>query len=244
MDPVVLGFKNDTSELQSFPILKILAPPIQQKQWRLKGEVRYADVEGNAYLEMYSYFPEGSYFSRTLAPMGPLSWITGSSEWREFILPFDASQSQDPTPEKLEFNLVMPGKGWVELRSVALYDGLDPAFGGKPLGAWWRDGDGGYMGAFFGLTYGTLGTVIGSLSSKGKRRRTVFMLIHGSFAISAILLGVGVYAVMVKQPYAVFYPLLVTGGIGLGCFACIYPGIQNRYQQIELRQMQAQDAGH
>jgi hypothetical protein len=81
----------------------------------VSGKVRYNDVEGDAYLEMWNHMPDGSkYISRTLADFGPMRQIQGTSDWRTFELPFYLMELK-PESVTLEINVVMPGKGTIEL---------------------------------------------------------------------------------------------------------------------------------
>lgn len=57
--------------------------------YSVSGEVKYDRVEGDGYLEMWSVFPSGRYFSRGLEPGGPMGKISRTSGWRPFLLPFD-----------------------------------------------------------------------------------------------------------------------------------------------------------
>jgi hypothetical protein len=89
---------------------------------------------------MWSEFPEapgspaGKYFSRTLAEVGPLQKITGSAEWRPFLVPFDATQSKT-LPSKLILNLVLAGAGTVEFSDVELVQFANPGAMWASVGA-------------------------------------------------------------------------------------------------------------
>lgn len=121
----------------------IRKPEITTPIYGLRGEVRYADIEGAGYLELWSVFPaaktgvmEPRYFSRTLADSGPLAKLTGKSDWRPFLLPFDRSGTEAP-PSALEFNVVLPKGGTVEFRNVQLVEFPDSQslFGPAPSAA-------------------------------------------------------------------------------------------------------------
>ncbi|MEN6558905.1 MAG: hypothetical protein ABFC54_12065, partial [Thermoguttaceae bacterium] len=58
-----------------------------------------------------------------------------------------------------------------------------------------------------------------------------------------VSLVVGLVAVVLGQPYAVYYPLLLGGTILAAVFGGNFPMLHRRYQQIELRKMAAMDAG-
>jgi hypothetical protein len=85
----------------------------------LKGRVRYADVQGVGFLEMWTYYADGGmYFSRTLGDSGPMGKLTGSSDWREVVLPFKGPP--DTVPIKITVALVLEGKGTVWLEPFTL----------------------------------------------------------------------------------------------------------------------------
>ena len=71
---------------------------ITTHHYALVGEVSSEKVSPGSYLEMWSHFeskapgyPQGAYFSRALADSGPMGKLDGTSAWRPFWLPFDAT---------------------------------------------------------------------------------------------------------------------------------------------------------
>src|SRR6266487_1876881 len=79
-------------------LLKIPKPPISKKLYAITGEVRYDGIRGDGYLEMWNFFPplqsgmpQGQYFSRTLGVGGEMGKLSGTSDWRAFMLPFDST---------------------------------------------------------------------------------------------------------------------------------------------------------
>ena len=102
-------------------VLTIEQPNVAGPRYVLTGQVRYEGVEGNGYLELWNHFPDGGqYFSRTLADVGPLMKLQGTSGWRPFTLPFDATGA--PPPTKLVLNVVLPARGVVFLGPLRLSD--------------------------------------------------------------------------------------------------------------------------
>jgi hypothetical protein len=102
------------AEGKRIPILTLQQPGIKQSSYAIKGEVSYEDVKDTGFLEMWNYFPDGGFFfTRTLGGGGPMGALEGSSDWREFVLPFNAGKGQ--TPNKLEVNIVLPSSGKVKL---------------------------------------------------------------------------------------------------------------------------------
>jgi hypothetical protein len=115
--PAVIEVKGlDDKAIQ---ILEINEPKVPGHRYMLKGKVKYAGVDKDAYLEMWSHFPDTmAYFTRTLADQGPLAKIQGDSDWREIALPFTAKE--DYLPEKLIVNVVLPGQGTIYLTPLTL----------------------------------------------------------------------------------------------------------------------------
>ena len=100
-------------------------PELSSPVYALKGMIRYQGVAGEAYLQMNNDFGDrGVFFTRTLAPSGPLGKITGDSDWRPFILPFYANRGEyagDEAPIEVTLALLLPASGTVEIRDVRLY---------------------------------------------------------------------------------------------------------------------------
>jgi hypothetical protein len=108
---------------------------IQTPFYAIVGEVRYENASPGSYLEMWSRFAppvqstarpgqpdsapvEPAYFSRTLAETGPLGRLEGTSDWRDFWLPFDQSEATTAL-RTLDVNLHLTG-GSVHLRNLKL----------------------------------------------------------------------------------------------------------------------------
>ena len=72
-------------------------------------------MTGDAFLQLDNHFGEaGTFFTKSLAASGPLAKISGSSDWRAFVLPFFASTGEGgdtaaPGPERLVLSLYLPG---------------------------------------------------------------------------------------------------------------------------------------
>lgn len=102
-------------------------PGISSPIYALKGMVRHDNVEGDAYLQMNSDFGDkGVFFTKSLATSGPLGVLSGSSDWRPFVLPFYANQGDQVQgapmiPGEVTLALHLPGAGSVSIRDVRLY---------------------------------------------------------------------------------------------------------------------------
>lgn len=102
-------------------------PGLSSPVYALKGMVSHDGIEGDAYLQMNNDFGEsGVFFTKGLAPTGPLGKLSGSSDWRPFILPFYANQGvslagETMMPVEVTLALHLPGAGSVSIRDVRLY---------------------------------------------------------------------------------------------------------------------------
>jgi len=240
-------FTNDSMQAT---LLTITNPPISAAVYAITGKIKYDSVQGDGYLEMWNYFPperpglpEEAYFSRTLGEPGPMGKITGSSDWREFNLPFDRTGASN-APTRLQFNLVLKGRGTVHLSPVKLveYPGAKSAEKGFFPGAWWTDRTAGWWGGLAGVLIACLGSLTAWLAWRGKARRFVV-------AVLMVLTGLGVVcgiaalvALAGGQPYAVWFPL----ALGAVIILCICPyrlrQYQKKYEELELRRMASLEA--
>jgi len=241
----VLRIARDVSDPTTIPILSIDSPGITAPKYALVGQVRYENVEWNAYLEMLNSFSGGgTYFTRTLNEWGPLMRITGSSGWREFKLPFYIDNEAE-MPNRLEFNLVQPKQGTVylsPLRLVQFDRNEDPL--ANP-GEWWTERGGGLVGAIlgcFGGLIGCLGGIGGTLAARGRGRWFVHTVLIFMVVTGAALLVVGLVAVGTQQPYHVYYPFLLGGFLFFVLGMVFIPVMRKRYAESELRKMQAMDS--
>lgn len=228
-------------------LLVISNPPVSKKLYAITGRIKYENVSGDGYLEMWNYFPpqktgmdEAHYFSRTLGESGEMGKIHGTSDWRDFALPFNSTGAKD-RPTRLEINVVLPGKGNVELSSLKLIQYDDANLGAKSSGEWWSDRSSGWIGGIGGSIIGCFGALLGLLATRGKARTFVVASLQTMAAAGALLTIAGVVAVCLRQPYAVWFPLLL-GGVILGCLVFQLPEVTRRYDELELRRMNSIDA--
>jgi len=230
-----------TGEASTHTVATLTKPPITTSTYAIAGQVRCEGVEGQGYLEVWSHFPDGGrHFSRTMAARGPMGCLKGSAPWRRFVLPFHA-KGGGPAPEKLVLNVVLPGRGRVELGQVAL---VEYAPGEDPLaqpGQWWGERTGGLIGGLLGASLGLLGAAVGLLAGRGLARGFVLGAMRAGVVVGLVALAVGIVAVVQSQPYAVYYPLLLVGLLCLVLPLGLLRTIRRRYEQLEFRKMEAQD---
>ena len=109
--------------------------------------------------------------------------------------------------------------------------------------AWW---DGAQAGAVFGLAGaavgvlgGVFGTVLGAFARQGRLRGLVLTVQWTAVVAGAGSLAVGLYALAVGQPYGVWFPLALLGGVTAGVFGGLLPVTRNVYRAAEHRRMDA-----
>jgi len=233
-------------------LVELPNPGISTPVYALKGMLRYTDVQGVAFLQLDNDFGDkGTYFTKSLADTGPLGKISGSSDWRPFMLPFyantgDQADSAAPLlPQKLTLSLYLPGTGSVSIGQVGLYQyaaGEDPLGMIMQAGQWFDNRTAGLVGGVAGAVLGLWGALIGIVASRGKARGFVLGSANVLLVIGIAALGAGIAALSMFQPYAVYYPLLLIGIITVAVFGMLRRTLSARYEQLELKRMQSMDA--
>jgi hypothetical protein len=237
-----LTVSNAAGRERTFTLRAIEEPGVGSRPYAIGGWVRSDGVEGRAYLELLSHFPEGGpHFTRTLAETGELAHLGGTIGWRRFRLPFKPAPGAGP-PTKLVVNLVMPGAGTVEISPLSLMiysKGSDP-FASAP--GWWTPSQAGLLGGLAGAVIGGLGALIGALGGRGRARGFVMTALAVMPGAGAAVLVAGLVALWVGQPYHVYYGPLLAGGILVVVPLALRPVMRRRYEQDELRKMKSVDA--
>ncbi|HVH66551.1 MAG TPA: hypothetical protein VM716_01650 [Gemmatimonadales bacterium] len=213
-------------------LVTIPRPPVTVPRYVVTGEVRYQGVEGQAYFEMWSAFPDGErYFSRTLDAGGMLAALHGDSKWRRFALPFvyNATAGTAPLPSRLEINFVLPGRGTVWIGPMRLQRfGLPPV---ATTGGWWNERVGSLAGVL-GSVLGLVGGLVGVLAGLGKARRLALSLVVGMVLVGVGLAALGAVATLSSQPRYVWYPLLLVGGVSALVGLVVLPVVRRRYAEL------------
>jgi len=229
-----LGAANDLGA-QSFEVhgpttqqLAVLdAPAVAGDSYGFTGTVSYEGVAGDAYIEMWSEFPDGSrYFARTLDTRGPMAKLTGTAAARAFSLPFFLTPDA-VRPVRLEVNVVLPAAGRVVVRDLHFAAGSDLT---RTRGAWWSAETAGWIGGVAGSAVGLLGALIGTLCSLGRGRRFVISGLLALAAFGGALLVVGMVALASGQPYQVWYPLLLLGVLDPVLALSLLPTARRRFE--------------
>lgn len=221
----------------------ITEPGIALPVYAIRGELRHEDVAGTAYLQMDNDFGEhGSYFSKTLAQSGPLAGISGSSDWRPFVLPFYADTGEvSMVPNRLTLSIYLPSSGSISLRNVAIYEypsGEDPL---RVQGQWFGTRAAAIGGAIGGSMIGLWGGLVGFLASRGRAKGFVLVSASALFVVGIASTVLGLTALLIGQPYAVYYPLLLIGVILTLIIGGLRHTLPRRYEALELKKMRAMD---
>src|SRR5438552_7655693 len=124
-----LLIKHTEPKPASIALWKVESPGVTTKFYALRGKLRYKNVDGTGYLETWNEFPEQCQpniraFSRSLAEYGPFGKLSGTSDWRDVFIPFNAEGTKQPLA-KLELNLVLAGAGEVEITDLQLIEFAD-----------------------------------------------------------------------------------------------------------------------
>jgi hypothetical protein len=144
---------NPTGKPLRLTVFEIDRPRITSDAYAVRGKVAYEGVEGKAYLETLNYFQKGGpFFSRTLEPRGEMRCITGTSEPRDFFLPFFLKGNAKPT--RIQLNVFLPGHGTIYIGPARLVQDI--------FGADQRSRE----GALAGIVMGAVGTLIGLLGAR------------------------------------------------------------------------------
>lgn len=243
--PETLKVENKTGGPLTAHLFDVSKPKIGTAFYRIEGEVRHEAVESVGYLEMWNHFGAGmSAFSRTLADGGPMGGLRGTSSWRTFILPFNATGTKNP-PERLEVNVQLPGKGTVFLRSLRLIEMTSfgiTATAAAPRKAWWTDRTAGWVGGIGGGLLGCLGTYLEWAAARGRARAFVLGASRALLVVGILSTIAGLVAAALGQPYEVWYILLLGGILCGGISATRLGKYEARYRDLELRRMAALDA--
>jgi hypothetical protein len=159
--------------------------------------------------------------------------LAGTSNWTLYKFAVDRTNFES-LPTELELKLSFAGHGTVYLRPIKLLGNADSS-------NWWTPEQSGLIGGIGGSIIGCFGALIGLLVSKGKARKLVLGLTKIFIVLGIFLLLAGSIAAVIKQPYAVYYPLLLAGFILTIVFSVNLPSIQRRYDELEIRRMTSVD---
>ena len=236
----VLKIESTNDSLQDIMVMKMSDPAIIKNAYFLVCTMKYENVVSQ------NGFGDGSLLLSCSVPPAALtgngrtitglaengSGIRGTRDWKpfQFAIVRDALEG---LPTQLELHLVMRAHGTVYLRPIRLYG---------VAGSWWTPQQADLIGGIGGSVIGCFGALLGLLASKGKSRNFVLATMKIFIALGILLTIAGFAAVVSKQPYAVWYALLLPGVILTLVFSLNLPSVQRRYDELEIRRMTSVDA--
>ena len=100
---------------------------------------------------------------------------------------------------------------------------------------------GGILGGGIGLMGGIYGTTLGILIPRGKGKGFVFALHWTFLTIGVVLLVAGLTALIVGQPYGVWYALILPGALSTVLMGVFTPLVRNLFRQAEHRRLEAEE---
>ena len=111
--------------------------------------------------------------------------------------------------------------------------------------AWFNEQTAGMIGGIFGTFFGVFGGgILGGMSywfiQKGLKK-LYFSLYSFQLILGLAMLLAGIAAIILKQPYHVWYPLVLSGVLVFGIMGPLYFTIKKRFTDAELNKLQAKD---
>ncbi len=105
---------------------------------------------------------------------------------------------------------------------------------------WWSESASAWFGGVGGAAVGVIGGVIGAsagvLVPKGKGKPFVVGTMATMAVLGLVALQAAVVAVILKQPYSVYYPLILAGSVMVVVFGSLLPVTLMNYRLAEARQ--------
>lgn len=112
---------------------------------------------------------------------------------------------------------------------------------------WFSEMTGTMIGSIGGMSLGLVGAAFGILASRWAPRGLKPQLVLGANAacivLGLLLLAAGLTALFKGQPYHVWYPFMLLGGIMTAVMAPLRVTLRRVYAGAELRKMQIRDTG-
>ena len=116
----------------------------------------------------------------------------------------------------------------------------DPWFDPNTFGAWF----GAIAGGVGGTLGGCLGAAAGVLAPRGKGRSFILGAMYTFVLVGLVSLAVGVVALVMGQPYGIWYGPLLCGVIFVAVMGSLIPVVMRRYSEAEQRRMDAESIRH
>jgi hypothetical protein len=249
-----LKIENTNNSPLEISLLKITNSSVIKKTGSISCEVKYENVSPNDNRNRYMLFglvrdPFFQYGLQWFCISPPtvlggdeytntMSYpISGTSNWRRYDFPDEAWMRTDANlPREVGISYFFQGCGTVYLRPIKLIKWVSPNSSN-----WWSPQQSGLIGGIGGSIIGCFGGLIGWLVSKGKARKFVLTATASAIVLGFLLTIGGLVAAILKQPYSVWYALLLPGVILVLVFSLNLHSIQRRYDELEIRRMASID---
>lgn len=113
-----------------------------------------------------------------------------------------------------------------------------------PVTPWWDPETANLVGAIggagIGVAGGLYGAAVGLLAPRGKCKALLMTAHVSMIVLGVVALVAGIVAAISGQPYAVYYPLLLGGGLVSVLFCSLLPVIATRYRHADARRLEAE----
>jgi hypothetical protein len=108
------AWRIEAGEAGSVPMFEIADPGVERSLITYSAELRTADLEGGAYLEMWCRFAgRGEFFSKGLHQK-----VKGTTGWSSHQVPFSLKSGE--RPDLIRLNVAFEGAGTLWIRSIEL----------------------------------------------------------------------------------------------------------------------------
>lgn len=101
------------------------------------------------------------------------------------------------------------------------------------------------VSGILGSAAGILGAIVGTLASfcipKGKAKKLVLGIDIFAFALSCLLLVIGVVGYLSGQPYGIWYGFGLCGLLGTPLYGMLFFVFRSEYRKVELRKAMSED---
>jgi hypothetical protein len=98
-------------------------------------------------------------------------------------------------------------------------------------------GYGGLGGGLLGLSGAVLGAITAVLAPKGKGRSVILGAFTFMKWVGLVHLMIGLCAIYERQPYGIWYPLVLIGSLFTLLFSLLRPIVRKRYEEVEPQAM-------
>ena len=108
---------------------------------------------------------------------------------------------------------------------------------------WWTPILGTLLGAFagagLGVLLGSFGAVVGVCAARGKLGQWAVFVAMAFASLGVVMLIAGAIALALGQPYHVYYPLMLIGGIAALVCGCNVMTVRNAVRACQQRKLAA-----